>query len=113
MMDAISNTPVFRAKIDVTSSGDIVAAVAGKAIRVLEWMLTGTTAGSVKWQSGATSDLTGVIPTGANGGAAPGFSPIGNFQTVVGEKLNLVLSGTGQTGGYVNYQLLGGNSFPV
>lgn len=112
MMDPISQTPVFRAKIDLSSTGgDILAAVAGISYRVLEWVFTNTTAGTVTWRSNTTA-LTGAMPFGANGGAAPGFNPCGSLQTAVGESLNLLLSSTGQVSGYVVYQKLGGGSFP-
>ena len=40
------------------------------------------------------------VPAGANGGYVLNFSPVGHFETVAGEKLNLVLgSGIAVAGG--------------
>src|SRR5215475_12935955 len=53
-------TPKF-AKISISATGTIVAAVASKKIRVLKWDLVANGAVNIKWQSHATpSDLTGL-----------------------------------------------------
>lgn len=93
------------------AGGDLVAAVAAatplaaKRIRVVALFLTGTTAaGTVKFQSGGSSDLTGAMTLAAGGQITMGFNPAGWFQTVAGEKLNMVLSSAGQVSGCLAYQ---------
>lgn len=102
---ATSLTPKFAA-ISTSASGDsaVVAAVVGKQIRVLDYLLMGNGAVNAKFRS-ATTDITGLhyiasAGQGANGG---GFSPIGKFQTVAGEALNINLSGAVAVGGWVVY----------
>lgn len=95
-------TPKFAA-ISLTATGTIVAAVAGKKIRVLALALTFDT---------LTGDETYIFKSGAGGTALTGalgdasgvgpavvpfllpFSPVGWFETVAGELLELALTGT-------------------
>lgn len=98
------------AKIDASSSGSntIVAAVTGKKIRVLSYVIIAAGAVTAKWQS-ATTDISGGMALAANGGAAPSvsvLSPGGTFgvlQTEPGEALNLNLSGAVSVGGHLVY----------
>jgi hypothetical protein len=99
---AVSLTPRF-ATIALSASGDLVAAVTSKKIRVLSYNLVVAGATTVKFQSNAATDLTGVKTLAANDGLVVGFSPVGHFETVSGEKLSLAL-GTGVvTGGELTY----------
>lgn len=101
--------------VQASSAGDnaIVAAVAGKKIRVQEYLLNNNvvTAQNAKWRSGAT-DLTGVLAAPAAIGT---FAQDGAddtvagdeflFETVAGQALNLNLSAATAVGGYVRYTL--------
>lgn len=87
---ATSLTPKFAA-ISSTGSGDTVALVSSKKIRVLSLYLVVAAASTVKFQSGASTDKTGAMSFGANGGISLPFNPVGWFETASGEKLNHVL----------------------
>lgn len=107
--DALMNsltalTPKF-AVIAATSSGntDVVAAVTSKKIRVLAYNLLVSGAASVKFQSGASTDKTGSKALAANGGLVAGFNPLGWFETVSGEKLNINSSAAVTIGGELVY----------
>lgn len=107
--DAIMNnltvlTPKF-AKANVaasTTDGNIVTAVGGKKIRVLEFRLhAGGTATTVTFNSkpaGAGTAISELFALGINGMRDDGFSPIGHFETVTGEGLT-VTTGAGATTG--------------
>lgn len=99
-LGATSATPKFAA-ISSTGSGDTLALVSGKKIRVLSLFLLVAGATTVKFQSGATTDKTGAMSFPANGGISLPFNPIGHFETASGEKLNHVLgSSVGIAGGF-------------
>lgn len=96
--------PKFAA-ISASSSGNntIVAAVPGKKIRVLSYVLVGTTAVTAKFQSGAGgTDLTGAMPIGANGVVSAGPDE-GHFETAAGALLNLNLGSAVAVSGHVTY----------
>jgi len=99
MNGATALTPKF-AVISTSASSDLVALVASKKIRVVSFFIVVTTAVTVKLQSGGSTDITGAMPFGANGGISLPYNPNGWFQTVSGEKLNMVLgSGVAVAGG--------------
>lgn len=104
-----SDALIKYAKIDASSTGgDVVAAVVGKRIRVISLFLTITTAaGTVKFQSGGSTDLTGAMTFAAGGVQTLPHNPSGWFQTVAGEKLNMVLASAGQVSGALTYQEIG------
>lgn len=98
-------TPLF-AKIVTSSSGatTIINAVASKQIRVLALKLVANAAVNVKWQSHVTpTDLTGLSYLAANGGEVLPFNPVGWFQTISGEALDINLSGAIAVGGHLTY----------
>jgi hypothetical protein len=103
---AASLTPKF-AKISVSSSGanTIVAAVTSKKIRVLAWDIVANAAVNFKWQShGTPTDLTGLYyMAGQGNGVARAFCPVGYFETLVGEALDINLSGAVAVGGVLTY----------
>lgn len=91
--------------VSASSSGNntIVAAVTGKKIRVLSYVLVSTTSVTAKFQSGASgTDLTGAMPLGANGvvSASPDQ---GHFETVAGQLLNLSLGSAVAVSGHITY----------
>lgn len=96
--------PIKQAKISLAASGDLVAAVAGKSIRVLAYSIVAAGAVTAKFQSGGATDLTGAMSMITGTPLAPGESLAGHFQTVAGEKLNLVLGSSVQVSGHLTYQ---------
>ena len=97
------------ANIDAATSPDntIVAAVAGKRIRVLS--LFGIAAGAVTVRFESTADgakLTGAMELAANRGFTLPFNPEGWFQTVAGELLNMELGGAVSFDGALTYVLV-------
>ena len=92
------------APIIASASGatQLVAAVPGKKIRVLSYVIVANGAVNVKFQS-ASTDLTGLLYFAANGGAVSGMEGLGCFQTAVGEALNVHLSGNVAVGGHLTY----------
>jgi hypothetical protein len=95
--------PVKYAAVNRSTTGAIVAAVAGKKIRVLEYVLSAAGAVNTKWQS-ASTDLTGLTYFAAAGdNVSCPFSPVGHFQTAVNEALNLNFSGAVVVGGHIAY----------
>lgn len=94
------------AAISESSSGDntVVAAVSGKRIRVLSYVLIATGAVAVKFVSDASgTDITGAMDLGANGGVSAPHSPSGHYQTGVGEALILNLGAAVQVSGHLTY----------
>lgn len=98
--------PVKFAAISASSTNNTLkAAVTGKRIRVRSLYLIGTAALSAKFQSSTTSDLSGAMPLGANGGIVLPDNPEGWFQTVAGELLNLNLSASSAFGGFTYQEI--------
>ncbi len=97
---------VGKAKISVATPGatTIVPAVPGKVIRVIAAYFVAGGAVNINWQSHTTtSDSDGVQDFAANGGIVLGFNPIGWFDTVQGEALDIVTSNGSQVGGNLIY----------
>ena len=97
------------ASVDAASSGDntLVAAVAGKRIRVLSLFLVASGAVTVAFESSASGTaLTGDMNVGANGNVVMPFNPEGWFQTVAGELLNMELGGATSVDGCLTYVLV-------
>lgn len=102
---ATALTPKF-AVISASASGatTVVAGVATKKIRVLRWSLSANGTVNAKWQSHSTpTDLTGLhyLTQYASAGAA--YCPVGIFETLTGEALDINLSGTVAVGGELTY----------
>ena len=96
-----------RAVIDHATSGDneIVAAVTGKSIRVIQMFFVVASAVTVRFESGAGGTaLTGQMQFAANSGASTGESRLGHFQTAAGAALNMELSSAVSVDGWINYQ---------
>lgn len=93
------------AVITASSSGlnEIVAAVAGKQIRVLAYNYISSGTVNAAWRTGATTVIGGLGYWVANTGKVAPFCPVGWFETAVGEALNLNLSGAVAVGGEVTY----------
>lgn len=107
--DSIDNngtslTPKF-AKANVaaaTTDGVLVAAVAGKKIRVLAlYAVAGATATNLTLNSkpaGAGAAISALLANGVNGGEVLPFSPVGWFETVAGEGLSATTGAGSATG---------------
>ena len=99
MTDVLHNgttalTPKF-AKIDAAGSGDntLVAAVAGKKIRVLSAFLVAAGTVNTRFEDGAAGTaLTGQMNLIANSGFTLPFNPLGWFESTANTLLNLELS---------------------
>jgi hypothetical protein len=96
-------TPKFAA-ITASSSGNtsVVAAVAGKKIRVLRWSVSSNGAVNVKFQR-ATTDVTGLYYLTQFASVGGGYCPVGHFETASNEALNINLSGAMAVGGVLTY----------
>jgi len=100
------DTGVKFAKIDAATSGDntLVAAVAGKKIRVISLLLVSSGTVNVRFESGASGTaLTGQMNLIANTGFSMNWNPGGWFETAAGELLNLELSGATSVDGNLSY----------
>jgi hypothetical protein len=98
-------TPKFKV---ITASGSgvttIIAAVSAKKLRILKWDLVANAEVNVKWQSHVTpTDITGLYYFGAKGGIHSAFCPIGHFETIAGEALDINLSTGVAVGGVLTY----------
>ena len=99
--------------ISASSSGNntLVAAVTGKRIRVVSYVLSFSGTVNAKFTDGAGgSDLTGLLygAAGVNVSAAPHsdgrfHGPAGHFETGQGTALVLNLSGATAVGGHLTY----------
>ena len=97
------------AAIDVAGSGDntLVAAVAGKRIRLLSLFLVSAGTVTARFESGAGGTaLTGQMTLAVNSGFSLNFNPEGWFQTAAGALLNLELSGAISVDGALSYVLV-------
>lgn len=89
----------------LTPDNTLVAAVPAKKIRVLAYSIVASAAVNFKFQSAAAgTDLTGLkyMPS-AGAGMVQAFNPLGWFETVAGELLNLHLSAAVPVGGELVY----------
>lgn len=101
--------PPQRAVIDHATSGDntLVAAIAGRKIRVLALFLIAGGTVNARFESAASGTaLTGQMQLTAQAGFVLPFNPIGWFETVAGELLNLELSGAISVDGSLVYQVI-------
>lgn len=92
VQNSIEELPGKFKAIALTGSGDLVDAVTGRKIRLLALWGHGTTSGTIKFQSGATTDLTGAAKVADGSALILPFNPMGWFETAVAEKLNAVLA---------------------
>lgn len=89
----------------------IVAAVAGRRIKVLDYVLVADAAVKVKWQS-ASTDISGLMNLAAAGygvsspGATNSLQSVPKLMTAAGEALNLHLSGAVVVGGHLTYEVI-------
>jgi hypothetical protein len=107
MQQCICNSVIKRANLGANTNGDneLVALVANKKIRVISLFMTVLTAGTVRFESG-TSDgfLTGAIHLAVGTPLVLPYNPVGWFETVSGQSLNMILPGTLAASGMLTYQ---------
>lgn len=101
------NTAVRRKALTTASSGatELVAAEAGRRIRVLGIVAITTLANSIKLQS-ATTDISGLFPLAANGGLVLPYCDHGWVETTAGQALNINMSVATSTGIQVIYMVV-------
>jgi hypothetical protein len=98
-------TPI-KVKISVAAATTttLVAAVASKKIRVVAMYMISTGANTVNLQSHTTTSNSDGLPAyAANGGIVLNYNPIGWFDTVAGEALDMVTSAASQVSGQLAY----------
>jgi hypothetical protein len=103
------------AVISATAAGDtiVIAGVAGKKIRVLDYILTSNNNIDIQWKSTGGTALSGVMYVGAHGW----ISAVGGYQTPAGmfglfevpadEGLVIDLGASHPVGGHLTYQFIG------
>lgn len=88
----------------LTTTGNAVAAVSGKRLKVFAYKLVCSAAITVNFRDGATTALEGGQAYAANGGAAESVPPPAwLFATTAGNGLDVVISGTGTAAGRISY----------
>jgi hypothetical protein len=97
-------TPKY-APIAASAAGlnTLVAAVPGKKIRVLQYLLVTGTAVGVEFRSGPSTALTGSMSLPANGGVGAASSALGHFETASGQALGAFLSAAAPVSGHLCY----------
>jgi hypothetical protein len=103
----LSTGPVKDAVIAASVAGDIelVALVAGKKIRVLNYTIIAAGDVVVRFESGpGGTALTGLLTLTASSGAAPNGGDHGLFETASGAALSLELASSIVIGGHLSYQ---------
>lgn len=103
------------AVISASAAGDttVIAGVAGKKIRVLDYIVTSNGGVDIQWQSTDGTNLSGVMYMGLHGW----LSAVGGYQTPAGmfglfevpadEGLVINLSAAVAVGGHLTYQFIG------
>jgi len=102
----VKSAPIKRAAIAVASSGDntVIAAVSGKKIRVLGYVISTTGTVTIRFEDGAGGTaLTGQMGAQSAVAIQSGFLPHGWFETSVGTLLNLELSAAISVAGHLIY----------
>ena len=102
-----ANTDVLFASYSETTAArnEIVAAVAGKKIRVLSWTLNAADGeNDVTWES-ATTALSGALEIANNATAGASFGG-GLFETAAGAALNTTQSAATLVAGHITYVLI-------
>lgn len=91
--------------IVASSSGDttLVPALPGKRIRILNYFISASADVNVKWKSGASNDISGLIYAGSKGGAVLPHTEFGWLETNAGEPLVLNLASAVAVGGHFKW----------
>ena len=88
--------------VNASTTGTIVAAVAGKKIRAIHYVIASTVAAIThQWKDDTPTNLSGAMSTGA---FPISFSFLGGlFETAVGKALQLTVGAGGNMNGYLVY----------
>lgn len=100
------NVPSFtEAVIDFNTTGDntVIAATAGKTIRVFRLFFVCSSATNITFYNGSTA-LTGAIAMSANGGFTLDFQAEAWFNTTAGSAFIMNQSGSAGVAGRIYYQ---------
>lgn len=102
--DAKETSDVKYAVINATASGDntIVAAVSGKVVRVISYLLIANGTVTATWKQGATN-ISGPLPLVVNAGACAPEATRGWMETASNAALILNLSSAVTVGGHISY----------
>jgi hypothetical protein len=103
---AVHSEPLLSKAIDHDTSGNntIVAAVAGRKIRVTSAFMVAAGTVAVRFESGAGGTaLTGQMPLIASSGVVLPYNPAGWFETGAGALLNMELSANVKVHGALTY----------
>lgn len=93
-----------KVSIAAATTTTVVAAVAGKKIRILALYLVAGGAVNINWQSHTTtSNGDAALDIAANSGIVLNFNPVGWFDTTSGEALDIVTSAASQLSGRIVY----------
>lgn len=101
--------PVLRAAISgAAANNELVAAVAGKSIRVISaHFVASGGANTVRLESSSGGDaLTGAMDLAADGQLDMPYNPAGHIETVAAENLNMELSAATLVAGWLTYVLV-------
>lgn len=91
----------------VSGNNTLVAAVAGKKIRVLGFVLVSAGTVTARFESAADGTaLTGQMTLAVNTVVSSGYNALGWFETVAGQLLNLELSAAVSVDGVLTYVLV-------
>lgn len=101
-LGAADLTPKF-AVVNLSASGDLLALVSGKRIRVVSMLVMAAADVTLTLRSGGSTAISGVLPLLAKSGFVLPFNPVGWFQTASGEKLDAVLGGSVDVDGFFTY----------
>lgn len=96
------NYPVKYAVINLADTGDIVAAVTGKKIRLVSLFFVASAAVTLTLRS-TTTALSGAMAFAQNGGLMLPVNQFGWVQTAKGGALNLLMGSAVQVSGAANY----------
>lgn len=87
-------TPTLKsAFVAASGNADVVTGVASTKLRVTSMVITSAASGTVKIQSGGSSDLTPPFHIAANGNISIS-NELGLFESNLSQKLNAVVAGT-------------------
>jgi len=93
------------AQIDASGNSDVVASVSGYRVRVLSLALSASAACSLRFQTGGSGNITPRLRI-PSGNTITVSSDLGLFDTVRGDKLNVILSGVAEYGVLCTYRLI-------
>jgi hypothetical protein len=99
-----ASRPLKTKDFSLNANGTIIAAVAGKVIKVCGVKLVLSLAGTVAFRDGASTPLEGSMSLAANAGFVEDINPPDYLlKTTAGNSLDLTVSGGGVAAGRITY----------